>query len=532
MPHFQFTEGSSTQLVEQIHASLAKGETLEQVYVSLLQGGAKVEAIEKAVREARVYGTKEDSGKRSVHTIVIFGALLVGAGIFSFVAANWTEMTKVMKIGIIMISMLSSYGLGWYFHEKKQLEKVGNAFYLLGTLIYGAGIFLIAQMFHVRQNWPDGLLLWMLGSLAMGFVLRSGTHFFLALALGLVAAFGHSIELFTGTFGYRVFFTTSTFLLIASTITLFFAGNLLAKEAKSEDDPLHQFFLVLFVFFSGVTLLGLNADFGDPLSWRIIFFAMSALGIGVAYYFKTVFPLIFSVVMLSVWWGAQSFQWIDLPGIEPLSLYVGYILYAALLVVLGRIDKKFGSVYSLFGTLFLIGSLFFFSLQSGLHALVSLSDGLSMAGSWQMVVSYAVLLGGLGMALIRARLPLYENLVVLAHVVFYLFLLILPPFSLFVDYDTLSSGGLFMAILFNVLILAQLIGIIALGYYRRASWMINMGVIGMFLFILVKYFDWFFTFLDKSLFFIGAGLLLFGVGWLMERTRRRMIADIDPTPHE
>ncbi len=289
---------------------------------------------------------------------------------------------------------------------------------------------------------------------------------------------------------------------------------------------------MLFVFFSGVTLLGINADFGDPLSWRIIFFAMTALGIGVAYYFKTVFSLLFSVVMLSVWWGAQSFQWIDLPGIEPLSLYVGYILYAALLVVLGRIDQKFGSVYSLFGTLFLMGSLFFFSLQSGLHALVGLSDGLSMTGSWQMVVSYAVLLGGLSMALIRARLPMYENLVVLAHVVFYLFLLILPPFLLFVDYDTLSSEGLFMAILFNVLILAQLIGIIALGYYRRASWMINMGVIGMFLFILVKYFDWFFTFLDKSLFFIGAGLLLFGVGWLMERTRRRMIADIDPIPHE
>lgn len=527
MTHFNFVGRDHAQLVEGIHAQLAKGESIEQVYLGLLQGGVKIGAIEKAVHEARTLGNKEDSAKRSVHTIVVFAALLVGAGIFSFVASNWTEMTKVMKIGVILISMLVSYGLGWFFHEKKQLEKVGNAFYLLGTLIYGAGIFLIAQMFHVRQNWPDGLLLWMFGSLAMAFVLRSSGHFFLGLALGFAAAFGHSIELFTGTFGYRVFFTTSTFLLIISTVLLFFSGRVLTKEAK-EDSRLHEFFLLLFVFFAGVAALGLNADFGDPISWRILLFAMSVLGIGVAYYFKTVLSLVFSLIMLFVWWAAQAGVWLAPAGIEPMTLYVGNVLYAAILVALGRIQHRFAPVYSFFGIVFLIGSLFFFSMEDGLRALVDMSSGTSLFGSWQMIVAYAVLLCGLGFAMVRARMPVYENVAVSAHVVFYLFLLALPPFSLFVGYQGLSSGGLWVAILFNVLTLAQLVGVIALGYHRRESWTINLGVVGMFLFILVKYFDWFFSFLDKSVFFIGAGLLLFGVGWLMERTRRRMIADIDP----
>jgi len=45
--------------------------------------------------------------------------------------------------------------------------------------------------------------------------------------------------------------------------------------------------------------------------------------------------------------------------------------------------------------------------------------------------------------------------------------------------------------------------------------------------IFVKYFDWFFTFLDKSVFFISAGVLLFVVGWLMEKGRRYMLAEIE-----
>lgn len=530
MSHFSFVKHDHAQLVEQVHARLAKGESVEQVYLSLLQAGEKIGIIEKVVHDAKVLGGKEDSAKRSVHTIVVFAAILVGAGIFSFVASNWTEMTKVTKIGVILVSMLTSYGLGWFFHEKKQLERTGNAFYLLGTFIYGAGIFLIAQMFHVRQNWPDGLLLWMFGSLAMAFVLRSKVHFLLSLILGFVAAFGHGIELFTGTFGYRVFFTTSTFLLIISTVLLFLAGRVLVGEAK-EDSRLYEFFLLLFVFFAGVSTLGLNADFGDPISWRVLLFAMSALGIGVAYYFETVFSLVFSLVMLFVWWNVQAAAWLAPTGIEPLALYLGNVLYAATMVALGRIQHRFSSVYSLFGTVFLIGSLFFFSMEDGLRALVDMSSGVSFVGSWQIIVSYAILVCGLGFAMVRASMPLYENIVLLAHVILYFILLVVPPFSLFESYNGLSLSGLWMAIFFNILTLAQLVGVIALGYHRRESWTINLGVIGMFLFILVKYFDWFFSFLDKSVFFIGAGLLLFGVGWLMERTRRRMIAEIDPHTH-
>jgi uncharacterized membrane protein len=64
-------------------------------------------------------------------------------------------MTKAARVLIIIIAMVSAYTLGWLFREKWHYEKTGEVLFLLGAIIYGAGIFLVAQMFHIRGNWPD-----------------------------------------------------------------------------------------------------------------------------------------------------------------------------------------------------------------------------------------------------------------------------------------------------------------------------------------------------------------------------------------
>jgi len=65
-----------------------------------------------------------------------------------------------------------------------------------------------------------------------------------------------------------------------------------------------------------------------------------------------------------------------------------------------------------------------------------------------------------------------------------------------------------------------------LGYLKRENWLINLGAFFIFILIFVKYFDWFFAFLDKSIFFISAGILLFVVGWFMEKGRRYLLSTI------
>jgi uncharacterized membrane protein len=229
------------RVIDYIKTSLSQGKTKEELYKELLESGWTIEiiqenfnAINSDAEQEKMSKKKKMYLKETISIIVTIGAILVGAGIFSFIAANWQEMSKSAKIGIILISMLASYGIGWYLKEKLNLEKIGSALFLLGSIIYGAGIFLVAQMFHMRANWPDGFILWMIGTIAVAFALESFPHFYLAIVLGIIAIIGHPIEIFTGIFGYRAFLLTSSFLLLIATIVTFIAGWVIRKKALSE----------------------------------------------------------------------------------------------------------------------------------------------------------------------------------------------------------------------------------------------------------------------------------------------------------
>ena len=154
-------------VVEYIKTSLSQGKTKEELYKELMAQGWTIEAIHENFNALNTEEEKEDLSKKTIKIIVTIGAVLISAGIFSFIAANWQGMTRPVKLSIILVSMLVSYGAGWYLKEKLELPKTGEALILLGSIIYGAGIFLVAQMFNIRANWPDGFILWMIGTIAM-----------------------------------------------------------------------------------------------------------------------------------------------------------------------------------------------------------------------------------------------------------------------------------------------------------------------------------------------------------------------------
>lgn len=221
------------KLVEYVKASVSHGKPKEEIYKELLGQGWTIEVIEGCFNALTAEEEKEDTSKRTIRIIVTIGAVLVGAGIFSFIAANWQEMARPVKIGVILVSMLASYSAGWYVKEKLNLSRTGEALILLGSIIYGAGIFLVAQMFHIRASWPDGFILWMIGIIAMAFAVESYLLFYLAIPLGVVAFVGHPFGIFTG-FGYNPFLLTSSFLLLAATIITFVTGWIIRKRMPPE----------------------------------------------------------------------------------------------------------------------------------------------------------------------------------------------------------------------------------------------------------------------------------------------------------
>jgi uncharacterized membrane protein len=82
-----------------------------------------------------------------------------------FVAANWSAIPVWGKLAVIFIPKIASYGAGFVLrYERRDFPKVGAAFILLGSLLFGAGIFLIAQIYHLLVHFSNGPLVWGLGS--------------------------------------------------------------------------------------------------------------------------------------------------------------------------------------------------------------------------------------------------------------------------------------------------------------------------------------------------------------------------------
>ena len=108
-----------------------------------------------------------------ITTVSILGSILVGVGVILFIASNWSVLPNWGRLFIVFSSMLASYGFGFYLrYEAKNYPKVGASLILLGSLIFGAGMFLIAQIYHITVHYPNGPLLWGLFVLPLAYFLR------------------------------------------------------------------------------------------------------------------------------------------------------------------------------------------------------------------------------------------------------------------------------------------------------------------------------------------------------------------------
>lgn len=219
---------NNKEIIKYAEEHIEKGETKEDIYKYLLNAGNKVDDINSAF--LNLHKNKEDVQRKTIIIVVTSAAILIGLGIFSFISSNWQKIGKPQKLGIIILAIILFYSAGWILKEKYKYEKTGNAFILLGAIMYGAGIFLTAQMFNVRANWPDGFILWMIGTLIMAFALDSFPLFYLAIPLGIVSIIGHQTFTFWLFSPLNSFLLTSTLLLFISSAATYAAGAIMKKR--------------------------------------------------------------------------------------------------------------------------------------------------------------------------------------------------------------------------------------------------------------------------------------------------------------
>jgi uncharacterized membrane protein len=123
------------------------------------------------------------------NALAILSAVLIGFAVMSFVAANWQDMPRIVRMGLLMASLWASYALAGAF-ARRGMEGFAHAAVLMGIGIFGGSIMLISQMYHMDGNPADAVLLWAAGAFVAGVGLRSNPA--LALAMILVTYWGIS----------------------------------------------------------------------------------------------------------------------------------------------------------------------------------------------------------------------------------------------------------------------------------------------------------------------------------------------------
>ena len=190
--------------------------------------------------------------------MAMLGAVLLVFAAITFVAANWQEISRLSRLGLLLGAMWASFTAGGWLHNSRWPWLTGAAI-LTGLGLFGASIVLIAQMYHIDGRYPDALLLWTLGALLTAALLWSRAALTVAL-IAMTIWTGTEVLDFQTPFHWPFLLTWAVALILvwtmrwrfgvylAMTALAFFLLITLISFAKSQDWP-----------FIGATLLGAEA---------------------------------------------------------------------------------------------------------------------------------------------------------------------------------------------------------------------------------------------------------------------------------
>ena len=395
--------------------------------------------------------------------IAILGVLLLGSGIITYFAANWAEMTKITKLILLFSAMYIAFLAAGHFLKDHQSPLLGHALLVLGVIIFGANIMLIAQIYHIDEHYPNGVLFWSIGGLITAYLFQSHAVFSFSIAL---SALWTSLE----TFGFN---------------------------------QIHFWYLALWACF-----------------------------LPIIYYKKWAFALHLALIALLLWsvYSFVNFNIINRSNQEIYLAQIYFLIYLSIFLMgmlcatsshLSFFSKPLQN-YSAFAALSSFYLLTFPDIQRGARYFQE-TTRLEASNLW-LIITFVALIVLVSLSIwhrsrtkqnIRPRYLVYGQILI-AGVVFCIVL------NLFLA----GQHGSLMAILLNVLFFAGMVWLLFAGSDSNNRTLINLAFIFFALALITRYFDTFWSLLNRSFFFMAGGLILIIGGYFLEKQRRKFTSAV------
>jgi uncharacterized membrane protein len=144
-------------------------------------------AAEQAEIIKRRYPAPEPGSAWGRMIFISIGSVLFGLGVILLFAYNWERMHKFAKLSVIILALLAAHGTGFRLRwTAGRYRTAGEGLHLAGTMFFGAGIWLVAQIYHIDEHYPTAFLIWSFGALALAWALPSVSHAMVAAILLLL----------------------------------------------------------------------------------------------------------------------------------------------------------------------------------------------------------------------------------------------------------------------------------------------------------------------------------------------------------
>jgi uncharacterized membrane protein len=102
----------------------------------------------------------------------MMAAALLCAAVLLFVAANWEQIPRLVRVGMLAALIVGGY-VGGAVLKLRGAPAFGEGAWLVAAASFGAAIALVAQMYHMSGEEKDAILAWFLGTALAAIVLRS-----------------------------------------------------------------------------------------------------------------------------------------------------------------------------------------------------------------------------------------------------------------------------------------------------------------------------------------------------------------------